>query len=381
MKKINLYLAIVSLWILSTINVNGQGLTACVDPCTVSSSDMFYYPLAVPDIPCDGISPLYLIINYHKYNCPNRPVVIVIENYVIVDDRNQDPTWIVQTLPWDCIAKYKKCASSKCTNPTTGAQFNVPLTESENKQLLNMAIGALMKEIGISSATTDIEIVFPGSCFSSITLQYPDQLCFYTLPPNDLGPVTPIVLRPKSTVNWTIPCNDVCCKTRFKMKITYLGNNQTEYEYIPVEYVNRDQTFADCWNQPKPSFDNASSKPPVKMYVNGNFVDAPAQVISQSSCVVACGVAPQPPLYKTSSIKEQANIKLMVSPTYIKNSFFIENNNINKVKIYDIKGTLVMDVSNIENGELNLSHLSEGIYLVQVLFDNNQSSTIKVYKQ
>jgi hypothetical protein len=44
-------------------------------------------------------------------------------------------------------------------------------------------------------------------------------------------------------------------------------------------------------------------------------------------------------------------------------------------------GPILLYISNVENSELNLSHLSEGIYLVQVLFDNNQSSTIKVYKQ
>jgi hypothetical protein len=46
-----------------------------------------------------------------------------------------------------------------------------------------------------------------------------------------------------------------------------------------------------------------------------------------------------------------------------------------------MKGKKVLNTSKLENGELNTSELKEGIYFIQLHFENNIVKSLKVVKQ
>ncbi len=401
MKKLKLQILLCLFTII--ISQFSKAQIKCIDPCTNSTSEMFMKTFCEVNTDCGTYPLVYVIINYHKYSCPGKPDQIVIENFVSVNDLNTLGTspniWglinIIDPLP---PLPANPLLSSYCKNQYDAAVCqpipgigNIPptFTPQELKKLFDIAVLDLMNSLAPSGTSTwDVDVIFPGSCFSFVTVQVPNQTTHIVFNPNDYGPVPNQLLAPKSIINWAIPCNDVCCKTRFTAKLIERNNipdletNYTMWEYKVKEFVDRGQSTQDCQSQALPDFQTSKGRPKnIKIYDTNNvLIDAPLTVLRQTTCALTCGYAPQPPLYKTSGIQNKVKLQLNAKPTLIENSIYLTEEEILKVSVFDLKGEKVLEVKTLTNGELNTSSLKQGLYFIQVYTSDVEVSTIKVVK-
>ena len=75
------------------------------------------------------------------------------------------------------------------------------------------------------------------------------------------------------------------------------------------------------------------------------------------------------------------NNKFLVYPNPTQNSFFIEFKNVSTVKLYDMLGKEVLTQNANGKTEINISHLSQGIYNVKVFSDGKTIGNSKIVKQ
>ena len=88
----------------------------------------------------------------------------------------------------------------------------------------------------------------------------------------------------------------------------------------------------------------------------------------------------QPATLSTPNFNAVANLNLYPNPT---SGLFTIDGEISKVQVYSITGQIVKSFDNIpsENYQFDVNDLSNGVYLVKAIDNNNSSKTMKLIKQ
>lgn len=237
-----------------------------------------------------------------------------------------------------------------------------------------------------ASSRRDYEVSFKGSCFSLVTLTFPDG-AFFVGTPDDAGTVDTFNLSAGSMITQKIPCNEVCCKVSYRWQKTSLINGQTISRWTPISFEGDSD---DCANQPAPDYNSFSSQLEATVYdpLTGQYNTVKGSLVSQTACELICPriMAPPPPINSLTSVKtdknnKDENLQLSASPIPFNDFIKITSNQvIAKAVFYDLKGRKVLTISKIENGEINTSELKEGVYYIQVYFEGNQVRSLKVIK-
>ncbi|MFN4083296.1 MAG: T9SS type A sorting domain-containing protein [Bacteroidia bacterium] len=316
--------------------------------------------------------PAVFVMIIFKLRTCNGITSIIIDNYVVVDRR-------------DLLRYLDFTINLNCTIPE-------PMTAIDLQQAVVDAINRLLSQLG-NPTQGQYEIYFKGACYSLVQLSFPNG-AFFTSTPDDLGKIDTFYLSANSTITQSIPCcddpnNQCCCKVTYRWQVVTLSNGETISKWVPVS-IDGDNSNPPCASRPIPNYTSYTPKleaqifdPVTGLYqtVNGNF-------ISQTPCEMKCPrFIPSPPEYPITSVKtdlgnQDANIQLTASPIPFGNYIKISSNKpILKAVVYDMKGKKVLRENKIENGQINTAELKEGVYYIQVYFDNNNVKTLKVIKQ
>lgn len=307
---------------------------------------------------------VFVMIGYRIRTC-NGITSIIIDNYVVVDNRNY-------------LTSLGFIVNPSCTIPN-------PMSSADLKQASTDAINQLIGQIG-NPSQGNYEVYFKGACYSLVQLSFPDG-AFFPGTPHDLGQIDTFYVSSGSTVTQAIPCNDVCCKVTYQWKVVTLSNGETISRWVPISYEG---DGGNCENQPMPDYNSYNPKLEATIFDpnTGQYTTVTGTVVNQEPCELTCPrfVASPPPSPLTSIkidlSKADANIQLSASPIPFSNFIQITSNKpLTKIVIYDMKGRKVMTLNKLENGEINTSELKEGVYFIQVYFDNNNVKSLKVIKQ
>jgi len=85
--------------------------------------------------------------------------------------------------------------------------------------------------------------------------------------------------------------------------------------------------------------------------------------------------------YSNVGVETQEKIKLKVYPNPATNILFIECDNLNTVKLYDMHGREMVSQNGNDKTEINISHLPKGIYIVAVFSEGKLMGNAKIVKQ
>lgn len=296
-------------------------------------------------------------------NC-NGITSIIIEDYIVIDSRGY-----FNSLTPPCI-----------TNPAT-CTIPDPMSANDLKQAAVVAINRLIGKVG-NPLQGNHEVYFKGACYSLVKLSFPDGT-FFTGVPDDSGKIDTFYLSSNTIVTQAIPCNDVCCKVTYNWQIVTLNNGETISKWVPISFEG---DGGDCQSQPIPDYNNYPNKIEAQFPGGGTVTGS---IISQEPCELTCPrfFAPPPPLSTLTSVKTDLvniveKIQLSANPIPFNNFIQISSNKpILKAIVYDMKGKKILSTSKIENGELNTSELKEGVYFIQVHFEDNIVKSLKVIKQ
>jgi len=350
-------IALIGLMFFSFGKVKAQSL--CDDPCP--PGPLFWQTITLCtqknlSPPYDQGPAVFVTIAYRIRTC-NGVSSIIIDNYVVVDSRN--------TL------------SGFQTNPP--CNYPIPMSTIDLEQAAKDAIAILLGQLG-NPAQGNYEIYYKGSCNSLVKLSYPAG-AFIVGAPDDLGQSQIFRIPTGSTVAVWIPCDDACCKVTYNWQLITTSNGETTWKWLPISY-NSDG--ADCASQPLPDYNSFPNKLEAQLPDGSTSTGT---VVSQEPCQPHCPrfVAPPPPSpltsVKTDLSKQEENIQLTASPIPFNNFIQLSSNKpILKVVVYDMKGKKVLNTTKLENGELNTSELKEGIYFIQLHFENNIVKSLKVVK-
>lgn len=337
----------------------------CNDPCP--PGPVIWETISLCDATCPGPPPekgpsVFVMIGYRTRIC-NGVTSIIIDDYIVVDSRN----WYNSFNP--------PCPTDPtCTIPN-------PMTAVDLKQAATDAINKLIGQQPGNLAQGNYEVYFKGACYSLVQLSFPDG-SFFVGTPDDLGKVDTFYVSSSSTVTQAIPCNDVCCKVTYKWQVVTLSNGETISKWVPLSFEG---DGGNCESQPMPDYNSYPNKLEAQIPGGGTVTGT---LVSQEPCELTCPrfVAPTPPSpltsVKTDLSTHDEKIQLTASPIPFSNFIQISSNKpIDKVVVYDMKGRKVLNATKIENGVLNTSEIKEGVYFVQVHFENNIVKSLKVVKQ
>jgi len=82
-----------------------------------------------------------------------------------------------------------------------------------------------------------------------------------------------------------------------------------------------------------------------------------------------------------TDILENNISNIQIYPNPAKNSFFIDTEKITTVKLYDVSGKEVLNQTANSKTEINISHLPQGIYNVQIFSNEKIIGSSKIVKQ
>jgi len=85
--------------------------------------------------------------------------------------------------------------------------------------------------------------------------------------------------------------------------------------------------------------------------------------------------------YSDVGVKTQEKIGLKVYPNPVSDILFIESENFNTIKLYDMLGRKILAQSVNDKTEINISHLPNGIYIVAVFSEGKLMGNSKIIKQ
>lgn len=239
---------------------------------------------------------------------------------------------------------------------------NDPVAQQEWFAYLQKAITKLLP-VGNTTGTV---YQFSSGCMSLVTTQWPSGTIVYVTPGGESGGApTPVDLSGQSNLV-LIPCNIVeCCI---------------------MEIVRGVPTYSPTVSNECVSGSPDLSKLPriTSTDLDGNVTTYTATVTGSSACQSMCGYnAPAIGALTTdvSPINQELSINFSATPTLVQDAItFTTKVDITKVQVYDMQGKKVMDTT-IENKQLAVSGLTEGVYFVQVHFADKQVRTIKIYKK
>ncbi len=85
---------------------------------------------------------------------------------------------------------------------------------------------------------------------------------------------------------------------------------------------------------------------------------------------------------RTLGISDLTSVNFNYYPNPVDEVFTIQSKTaIESISVYNLMGQVVLKPSAISHGEIDLSTLNSGIYLVKVTFDGGYSETLKIVKK
>lgn len=311
---------------------------------------------------------IFVIITYRRVTCEGDDVQIVIDGAVVVDDR-------------------KRVVDEACPGETTALEcFSTPdpLPAAYIKQYLNDGIAAAINALG---ASMQVKMLYPGSCISWVTYQFPEKV-FSLVSRGDATGSDTVWTSPQTVYYQPMPCGNACCKIIYKHVIKTLESGETTMTWEPSSWEGDNDK---CESYPLPDYNKS-------LYSNsGTSAIPPYQkvypvVLSKSDCEVFCKEVQMPPPHgdkvaprfstDVTGVKDELRMELEAHPTlfsqYIR---FTTNHAISQVVVYDMSGRRVMQQASPAGNELNTAALKNGMYYVQVYLPGNVVKTIKVMKQ
>lgn len=356
----------------------------CTDPCPPGPLKTFTQPLCnfswsgtVTDPVTNTTWPasinapfVFVIINYREKTCNGR-TIIVIEDYVYVDNRdywqNLYPANYIVTPPINSAINSAGCGYA---SPPTAASIKQAITNA-----VNIFVG------GAPYVQSNLEVYFPGSCYSLVHLSFPNSSFWAN--PNDLGGIDTVYFSSGSNVSQSIPCNDACCKVTYRKMDIILDNGTITQIYKPILYEA--STNPGCGGQPLPNYHAYPNKMEATVIdpVTGLPTKVTGVVTSQEPCEQTCSqyVLPKPAV-STDLSREENPIEFMACPTLVNHYIhFTSVKEINKVVIYDMTGKIVTSATELPNNELKTTGLPPGAYFILVHFSDSDVRTVKILKQ
>jgi len=348
-------------------NLFSQG-SLCKDPCPPG-------PIIYRTIPhCylldnnnNPVPSVFTIIAYRIRNC-NGVSTTIIENFVVVDERD----YYLNTL------RFTIDNTRPCLLPS-------PLLESDLLALSAEAVSALVSLNG-NAQLGPYDLYFKGACRSLVELEFPTGSFFTTGAPNDFGIIDTFYLSNQTYIYQSIPCHDICCKITWNYDIINMENGETQTIWYPISV---EVDTSSCNSQSLPNYLLYDKKIEANMYnpISGVYEKVKGVPIKQYECRLSCGYygIPLPGFLtsvETDISPDISNIELKASPIPFNNSIKLSTNKpIKEVNFYDMKGKIVLNIKNLNDGEINTNQLERGIYFIQVNFGGNIIKTIKVIKQ
>jgi len=300
----------------------------------------------------------------------------VIEDYVYVDNRDY---WLNYAFD---LSMVQPTSQPIIKSP---ALLNCPYPPASIQQAISDAINLLMNDLAINTQT-QYEVFFKGACYSLVNLSFPNG-SFFIGTPDDSGAVDTFYLSPGSVIAHRIPCNDACCKVVYEWKAITLEDGETISKWIPISYEGDHES---CAISPLPDYNSFQNKLEATIFdsINNTYIKVGGTIIGQEPCELTCPrfTAPPPKDFgtkiKTDLNEKETVLQFSANPTLVNDFLTIKSNEtINSINLYDIKGNRVQKKLKFENNVLYIDELREGIYFLQVNFQNNQVRTIKILKK
>jgi hypothetical protein len=308
----------------------------------------------------------FVSIAYRLVTC-NGNTDIIIEGYVFV---NEEPYY------------------SNCFPPFT-TLGTCPPWESDLQAAVSEAVGIFLGAGGpINPQQLTTNVTFKASCYSAVSLQFPPRSFVVDSAFSDTAAARIDTFYFNGPVKVIVPCDDACCQVRFRLQQITLTNGETTLKWVAVSSASIAEGNL-CGAIAAPDYTSFNPKFEATYYdpATGQAQTTTGNVINQTSCTTNCSgyvTAPQFILNTIESDKQLSAkpLELSVNPTLFDKFIQISTDQkIEKVVVYDIKGKLVLNEKELNQGKLNTDKLTPGTYYLQVYFDNREVKTIKVIKQ
>lgn len=272
---------------------------------------------------------------------------------------------------WYASLGYGLSPGYNCTSPYTAPSpdwYDDPGFDA----WLAQTIAQLLDEDNAPEANCETGriISYPTGCVSTLKFKWPTGTTIEVPPGDGGGPSTYVDLSDRTTA-LIRPCPGLgCCKIRFE------PNGDGTYTPYVHEYQECTGTAP---NVTPPSITTT--------FPDGSTQTFTATLEDAGECKSMCNAALLFPLtggtIRTDVKDAQKDIplKLVANPTLFHDVITINSNKkITKVAFYDMQGKMVLEKEAPLSNQINASLLKEGMYFMQVHFENNLVQTIKLFK-
>ncbi len=218
------------------------------------------------------------------------------------------------------------------------------------------------------STATGRVVLYPSGCKALAQVIWPAGSTIYVTPNLDANPNAPLIpvdLNVTQSLMW-LPCKPAeCCVAEI--------NNEKGEVTIKSDGAGCSATTIDYTQAPQVTTNTPSG-------ASNTYTGI---ILSSGPCQSMCGANRPIGLFKTdvNKVDNPLHTNFAATPTLVQDAItFTTEVDITKVQVYDMQGKKVMD-TNIENKQLLVSQLKEGIYFVQVHFTDKEVRTVKIYKK
>jgi hypothetical protein len=360
MKKFFFTLMLIGAAILNSYESKAQDL--CNNDCQFGPMKLFTHTICEAHDGPDTYPAAFVLIYYQDVTC-NGVTTVKLHNLVFIDDRNYYGP------------PYLNFQDACLISPASYSNAQI-------MQALSNAISAALVSLNI---TTDIEVLFKGSCTSRTNITFPTR--GFVLQPRDSGAADTVWISQMANLAQFVPCNEQCCKITYRMEIREAEEGYTFIVFVPHSIEGNE---AECQNSLNPDYNTYEEKLKLTvMLPDGGTEEVEAVANSQEQCQMLCDRMSAPGPFDanfTTDVREIAGQKiplaLSANPTLFSSYIrFSGSQPISRIMVYDISGNLVMEKPRLNNNELNTSSLKNGIYFIQAYFPGEVVKTIKVMKQ
>ena len=173
------------------------------------TTPLFSYPPGNPPTQLIDVPLVSVIFNYRVKICQGKKTLFI-EEYVVVDN-----TVYWETDVWQPGGQFQ---GPQLQLVSTGAvtcsgSINHPVSIGDYPAIVAEATLELLT-LENASQNNYFDVVFPGSCFSLVLLEFPAG-SFLTTGPDDNNQYDTLWLSQTGPVVQAIPCNDACCVISF----------------------------------------------------------------------------------------------------------------------------------------------------------------------
>lgn len=139
----------------------------------------------------EDVPVVFVYVNYRLVFCPPR-VQMIVDGVVLLDER-------------DAFSNSPGC---NLTASCDGVVPSFPLTDAYIRMKQQEAIQAAVTALNL---TTDVEVIFEGSCNSLVRVAFPERT-FLLQNRGDAPGQDTVWIEAGADIWQTLPCNDACCK-------------------------------------------------------------------------------------------------------------------------------------------------------------------------